>query len=190
MQRKSSDCGSTPIIVYEPGDPMIFESVTSAEWYLEPVDVKNDEYVSYNSEGRLLRLSTTSFRVTIETAENQPTHVSEVREILAELLANQQIAEDWLSRASLQNALRGIDIPNPSANLWETPVNGMDQTVGNGGRLRFNLDGVNVEGAFDPNSAVYNTYTSRELRYVLRAHPNATSFYLRGSRIPPPQGPR
>ena len=46
-----------PIIVNEHGDVSIFESVEYAEQYLEPIDVKNEEYVVYDSKGHLLQLS-------------------------------------------------------------------------------------------------------------------------------------
>lgn len=44
-----------PIIVIEQGgDIEIFQTVRDAEMYLEPLDVENNEYVIYDSEGRLL----------------------------------------------------------------------------------------------------------------------------------------
>jgi len=46
-----------PIIVNGHGDVSIFESVEYAEQYLEPIDVKNKEYVVYDSEGYLLQLA-------------------------------------------------------------------------------------------------------------------------------------
>jgi hypothetical protein len=46
-----------PIIVVEHGDVTIFESVTKAQIGLEPIDVKNGEYVAYDRDGHLLRLT-------------------------------------------------------------------------------------------------------------------------------------
>jgi hypothetical protein len=46
-----------PIIVNEHGNVSIFESVEYAEQYLEPIDVTNEEYVVYDSEGHLLQLA-------------------------------------------------------------------------------------------------------------------------------------
>jgi len=44
-----------PIIVVEQGGNIeIFQTVREAEMYLEPLDVENNEYVIYDSEGRLL----------------------------------------------------------------------------------------------------------------------------------------
>ena len=46
-----------PIIVIENGDVTIFESVEKAQNGLEPIDVKNGEYVTYDRDGRLLHLA-------------------------------------------------------------------------------------------------------------------------------------
>jgi hypothetical protein len=44
-----------PIIVVEQGgDIEIFQTMREVEMYLEPLDVENNEYVIYDSEGRLL----------------------------------------------------------------------------------------------------------------------------------------
>jgi hypothetical protein len=92
-----------PIFVYEKGPLYIFKSVNDAESYLEPIDVKNNEYVAYDSEGRLLCLSATSFHVTIESAELEPNHAPELRKILVGFLAYMKTPEDWLEIASLQD---------------------------------------------------------------------------------------
>lgn len=47
----------SPIIVVENGDVAIFESAVKAELGLEPVDVKNGEYVAYDGDGRQLCLT-------------------------------------------------------------------------------------------------------------------------------------
>jgi hypothetical protein len=46
-----------PIILVEHGDILIFRSVEDAELALEPIDVRNGEYVAYDAEGRTLVLS-------------------------------------------------------------------------------------------------------------------------------------
>jgi hypothetical protein len=43
-----------PIIVYENGAVDIFDRRDRAEAYVEPIDVRNNEYVFYDSEGQLL----------------------------------------------------------------------------------------------------------------------------------------
>ena len=65
----------------------------------------------------------------------------------------------------------------------ETLVDGIfrliDDTVAAGGKIRFNLDGVDTVAAFDPTSDKYNTVTSRELRYVVEKHRDSVRFYER-----------
>lgn len=46
-----------PIIVVEHGDVTIFKSVAKAQLGLEPIDVKNGEFVAYDKNGCLLRLT-------------------------------------------------------------------------------------------------------------------------------------
>ncbi|MUV14522.1 hypothetical protein [Noviluteimonas gilva] len=54
-----------PIIIDEHGDVSVFESVEAAARYIEPIDVRNNEYVAYDSAGYLLRLVPTEPRVSI-----------------------------------------------------------------------------------------------------------------------------
>lgn len=44
-----------PIIIYDNGDLLIFESIEKAESYLEPIDI--DIYTGYDSQGHLLSLT-------------------------------------------------------------------------------------------------------------------------------------
>ena len=46
-----------PIIIDEHGDLMIFSSKNDACLYLEPVDVKNEEFLAYDSDGYVLPLT-------------------------------------------------------------------------------------------------------------------------------------
>jgi hypothetical protein len=46
----------TPIIVEESGNLMFFQTAAYAERYLEPIDVKNEEYKAYDAVGRQLTL--------------------------------------------------------------------------------------------------------------------------------------
>ena len=69
----------------------------------------------------------------------------------------------------------------------ETLVDGIfrliDDTVAAGGKIRFNLDGVDTVAAFDPTSDKYNTVTSRELRYVVEKHRDSVRFYEKGGNV-------
>lgn len=76
-----------PIIVYENGSVDIFESVEKAELYIEPIDVKNNESVFYDSEGRLLKASVQEDqngieRTVIEEDESHIIQTSELKSIL------------------------------------------------------------------------------------------------------------
>lgn len=92
-----------PIIVDENGDTAIYENVEDVELHLETIDVANNEYVAYDSEGRLLRLLPTSPRITVESAEQEPSHADEVHYLLFELLLYFGLPADWLRQASLQD---------------------------------------------------------------------------------------
>ncbi len=43
-----------PIIIYEHGDILSFDSLAEACNYVEPIDVKNNEYIVYDSTGEIL----------------------------------------------------------------------------------------------------------------------------------------
>jgi len=91
-----------PIIVDERGNLMIFESVKDAEVSLEAVDVRNNEYIAFDSEGRLLRLIPIStHEVSIEHAEAEPSHAQELQAKLVSFLARVEEPETWLKAASL-----------------------------------------------------------------------------------------
>ena len=49
-----------PIIVDEKGNIDLFKTKQDAEEYLEPIDVHNQEYIAYDSQGMLLRLGVRS----------------------------------------------------------------------------------------------------------------------------------
>jgi len=69
-----------PIIIVDRDgvDLVVYGSIYDAELHLEAVDVLNNEYVGYDADGRLLRLRARQRDVTIELAEDQPTHGREL----------------------------------------------------------------------------------------------------------------
>ncbi len=87
----------------------MFETIEKAQRHLEPIDVINNEYVGYDGEGRLLNLSLTGDqkdptydrKIIITTAEVEPGHESDLREILAKNLLYLEIPKGWISRVSL-----------------------------------------------------------------------------------------
>lgn len=85
----------TPILVIENGDISIFKSVNKAQRYLEPIDVKNSEYVAYDRDGHLLSLTISQKRnssffgkaktiesVEISEAEEEGDHAEDLRKAL------------------------------------------------------------------------------------------------------------
>jgi hypothetical protein len=100
-----------PIIVDNFGDTMIFESVEKAEKYIEPMDVINEEYVAYDSEGRLLQLiAELPLHVVLLAAESEPYHAHELRRLLADFFERIGISTNWLERASLHDlVMKGLE---------------------------------------------------------------------------------
>lgn len=75
-----------PVVIDENGNILIYRSVEEAATALEPIDVKNDEYIAYDSEGRLLTLETDNVNVMIYAKEHIPLHADELEMKLREFL--------------------------------------------------------------------------------------------------------
>ncbi len=94
---------------------MFFASVEEMERSPEVVDVKNHQYIAYDSEGRLITLGTIQSkglreRVSVQSVETEPTHVPELQKILLEFFMRVGVPEDWLAGASLEDLVRaGIE---------------------------------------------------------------------------------
>jgi hypothetical protein len=97
-----------PIIVEEYGNLMFFRSAAYAERYLEPIDVKNEEYKAYDGIGRRLTLGVAKkearffygiFKDTIEVVtvrdESGADAAAELRQILRGFL--EQFGISWKS---------------------------------------------------------------------------------------------
>ena len=108
----------TPIIISESGAIDVFRSLHEAENYIEPIDVKNNEYVIYDASGRLLAanvveqkkkrssiIAGTSEQVVISRTEEVPAHAEDVKRLLSEFLAqsekNEQSVYDELNLKQL-----------------------------------------------------------------------------------------
>jgi len=94
-----------PIFVYEPNDLDVFESVEAAERYIEPIDVKNDEFTFFDSEGRVLNASVVIDtkgieRTVIDDTEDQ-FNKSELKRILVDFLMYLGYSESELSGLQL-----------------------------------------------------------------------------------------
>lgn len=108
-----------PIIVNENGALTFFQSITDVERYLEPIDVRNQEYVAYDSDGRQLELGveqetmagwlglgkTIRERVRIVQAEETATHAEELKKILRVFLQKLGGPSDSLHTATLQDLI-------------------------------------------------------------------------------------
>lgn len=94
-----------PLFIHEGGDLMIFETIDDAVRYIEPVDVIEGVYVGYDSQGMLLKFKAQSQRydqpIEIVSAETEPTHQEELRDVLITYLRALGISEPSISQASL-----------------------------------------------------------------------------------------
>ncbi len=106
-----------PLIFDENGDVSFYSSVIEAETSLEAVDVINNEYVGYDSEGRLLNLTVNSEcrslvfgliktkidSVSISLAEQEPVHADMLRSTLIDFLLRLGSYNDSLKKAPLKD---------------------------------------------------------------------------------------
>lgn len=91
-----------PIIVYDPGDVIIYECIKDVTIGLEAIDILNGNYTAYDSNGRLLklivdptvydskgnliRLKDVAKGIQIEATEDFPSHEKELKDILHDYL--------------------------------------------------------------------------------------------------------
>lgn len=92
-----------PIIVFDNGDVLIFESVEKAESYLEPIDIP--VYSAYDSCGHLLQLQRQQNRVKIHLADPELNYSDQLKTILIEFLSKIEISSDYLSELSIQELI-------------------------------------------------------------------------------------
>ena len=95
-----------PIVIDESSDIDVFDSVAHAESYLEPIDVKNNLFVAYDSEGKLLRPLPTSPTITIDSAESEPNHLNELREVLIKFITQMSIPVEQLRKSTTQELVQ------------------------------------------------------------------------------------
>jgi hypothetical protein len=76
-----------PIVIDEHGDISIFPSVELAARYMEPIDVRNNEYVAYDSAGVLLRLVPTEPIVSISGYLSDVQQSGQLERVLRSFLA-------------------------------------------------------------------------------------------------------
>ena len=98
-----------PIIADNRGDVCVFETIAQAESYMEPVDVRNGEYVVFDSEGRLLLPAVASNgnreRTVLKSAESTPAHAKALREALIRFLVKTRFASPSPEKMNLAQLL-------------------------------------------------------------------------------------
>jgi hypothetical protein len=114
-----------PIILDNRGDLRFFRAAHDAEAYAEPIDVRNGEYVGYDSQGRILSLTVVSEqvpgllgrfgghseRVVIGSEEATPQHAEELSGALRGFLRRAGVNREWLNSASLDELVqKGLDL--------------------------------------------------------------------------------
>lgn len=75
-----------PIIINEHGDISLFPSVEAAARYVEPVDVRNNEYIAFDSAGFLLQLVPTEPVISIPGYQSDVPHQKQLAQILRSYL--------------------------------------------------------------------------------------------------------
>ena len=75
------------------GDIAVFGSVEDVESQLEVVDIRNEEYLAYDSVGRQLCLMVENGAVKISAVEKEPSHVEELRQKLSAFLIAAKIPD-------------------------------------------------------------------------------------------------
>jgi hypothetical protein len=114
-----------PLVLDNRGDLRFFRALQDAEAYAEPIDVRNREYIGYDSEGRLLsitvvlerlpgilgRLGSRHERVMISTDEETPRHAENLRKVLIAFLGRVGVDQQWLDAVSLDDLVqKGLEL--------------------------------------------------------------------------------
>lgn len=115
MTSTSEQLARVPLLVWESGDLLTFQSVAEAESSLEPIDVRSGIYRGFDGEGRLLTLGVTvrrerflgivsvsRERVFVRLAEESPNHRGELKDILQRFLRAAGVAGDAVSTMTFE----------------------------------------------------------------------------------------
>jgi hypothetical protein len=113
-----------PIVIVDRrgNDINIHASIEDAQLHLEAIDVKNNEYTAYDSEGRLLALDvvidktsilfgffqTSVERVRIRQAEDDPFHADELRTALFRFLKALGVVDNSLSSENMDQLIERV----------------------------------------------------------------------------------
>lgn len=94
-----------PIVIDEHGDISFFLSVEAAARYIEPIDVRNNEYVAYDSAGFLLQLVATEPVVSIPGYLSDIPHQEQLAQTLRSFLDRSSSAKMPAEATSLEGLL-------------------------------------------------------------------------------------
>ena len=98
-----------PIIADSRGDVLVFDTVALAASYMEPVDVRNGEWVAFDSEGRLLTVEVEPKgrheRTVLKPGEGIPDHASILRNTLVRYLLRTRLAAPGMEQMSLRQLI-------------------------------------------------------------------------------------
>jgi len=105
-----------PIILNENGDLSFFDSIRAAEEYIEPIDVRNNEYVAFDRTGRRLELRVVTRRgwleqVEILEREDVASGAGDLREALYRYLPGLGSEQDEFERLSLDELIHLVRKP-------------------------------------------------------------------------------
>lgn len=96
-----------PLFFDDSGDVLVLRTVEAAQRYLEAVDVVDQVYSGFDSEGRSLHLGAPRpNRVSITLAEDRPTHADTLRRILLDFLRRTDAEAQRYEQASLQEVVQ------------------------------------------------------------------------------------
>jgi hypothetical protein len=85
---------TAPILLVDGLDVSLYGSLEELEIGLEPLDVKDYDFLVCDAEGRLVQLEARSGRVMAWVAEEKPTHAAELEGALREFLKEMGSPED------------------------------------------------------------------------------------------------
>jgi hypothetical protein len=94
-----------PIVIDAHGDISLFPSVEAAARYVEPMDVRNNQYVAYDSAGFLLQLVPTEPVVSIPGYLSDLPHQEQLAQTLRSFLERVSSAPAPAEAASLEGLL-------------------------------------------------------------------------------------
>jgi len=96
----------TPIITVENGDVCFFSNVEDAATYLEPIDIKNEEYEIYDSEAMLLNAIPTEPKITILELDEKIFKKDHLTEAIKEFFIKIGLDVKGLNEASLEDLIK------------------------------------------------------------------------------------